>query len=564
MFKKVPFPRSGESAQRILSFLDDEEDGDDVVHQGDEMHESSGDSGSDGEYVVKRDDEDGESEVEDEDIELEDDECDTLIDERKKTKGRGGGGGKKEKKGVAGRNEIREIRSLLPDDDSDGEVPHNKAQRSKNKGKAKANKGSDGLRQNWNRDEVLFPPAPKQRSRASSMASSHYSEPPLTDHFDDDDDIVQQGGGLAADEDDAIARQGLKSTLKIESVTKIEKLENTTKIYKKASTKSSKDRPKVADLPEDAKLRWNFMKIRCVDAIGKELPWADLSDAAITELWNGMFDENEEQTVLISSTPYLGKRKATRDEVELFQLIKPLVRNQVLAAEWKTQFALAAIKAVHAEWDRRDLDTPDQRASWVSQMLGPDPRDRHSKNRPFLWRATDSLTWSGQDPNTCGGGLFLGRMVLKVFAEHLSIVGSSTPGALEALGFVPSSKPRGALMLSIQAVNRALEYSLTGKTEIPQGNDKTGHFSKENWGDYERLTTLNGQDYRKPVKRATVFAATINALDDQRWAAIIDAGKSFIGKKDTSERRGRARVGAAPLLQVQESDDEVIQDSMYM
>ncbi|RXW11819.1 hypothetical protein EST38_g14036 [Candolleomyces aberdarensis] len=100
---------------------------------------------------------------------------------------------------------------------------------------------------------------------------------------------------------------------------------------------------------------------------------------------------------LIGRTMYRG-----RDSYELFLMVKALTRNQVLATKRKNRFAAASIEAVTAEWDRRDLDTIEEKKEWVERMLGPEPTNRQSKKRPFLWQATDSEEWNGEDPNTAG------------------------------------------------------------------------------------------------------------------------------------------------------------------
>lgn len=60
------------------------------------------------------------------------------------------------------------------------------------------------------------------------------------------------------------------------------------------------------------------------------------------------------------------------------------------------------MEAVTAEWERRNLDMIDEKKGWVERMLGPEPTNRQSRQRPFLWQATDSDEWKGEDPNTAG------------------------------------------------------------------------------------------------------------------------------------------------------------------
>jgi hypothetical protein len=65
--------------------------------------------------------------------------------------------------------------------------------------------------------------------------------------------------------------------------------------------------------------------------------------------------------------------------------------------------------------------------------------------------------------------------------------------------------------------------------KIPTKRDKTGHFSEENWGDYKKVVEKNGVSKRVRVRRATVFAATIDAeLDEERWKIIINAAKNLV------------------------------------
>ncbi|KAJ2928443.1 hypothetical protein H1R20_g8658, partial [Candolleomyces eurysporus] len=340
----------------------------------------------------------------------------------------------------------------------------------------------------------------------------------------------------------------MKDMLSSQSIVKTEPIDNATTIFRKVSKAAAK-RPKVSGLPATARAHWRTFKIVIINAVGQLAPWSDVTDEKVEEKWNEVVGDSED--ILVS------RRAARTPAHELFQTVKSLTKNQVVATEWKNRFAQAAVDAVSKEWDRRDLHTPAERKEWVERMLGPEPRNRSSRDRPFLWRATDSLDWKGDDPNQSGGGLFLGRMVLKVFAEHLSIIGvPSDP-------LTPSKRPQGALMMTIQAINRALEYSLSGKTLIPLGNDKTGHFSEENWGDYEQITTHDGKDYRKRVKRATVFAKTIESLNDERWKAIIDSAAVYVGKKDPERVYDRVRVSTVPILEDDDSDGDIIRDAMF-
>ncbi|KAJ2912315.1 hypothetical protein MD484_g8096, partial [Candolleomyces efflorescens] len=536
--------------KRVVYISDDD---DDVEDAGDEAIVESECSGE--EFIPDQDDSDEES---DEDVEMEEEEADTVIEKKKKKTSNVAG----KKKGVTARSGIRELRdgmstlSEIPTT-KDTQTARAKSQKKRAKGKGKSE--PSGLRSNWDQDaDPLFPPGPLSAGRrgGTSSVSSDFTSPPPTDAEENEDDgPAQQGGGFLDDDDDDEVefRKSMKSQYKARSIAKIEPLDNAPKIFKKVS-KTSK-RPKVGDLPQEARSIWRFFKVVIVDSAGQLGPWEDVADHTIEKTWNAIFENKGD--FLIGRTPYRG-----RDEHELFQIVKALTRNQVLATEWKNRFAAAGVDAVNAEWDRRNLITIEERKEWVERMLGPEPTNRQSRNRPFLWKATDSEEWKGEDPNLAGGGLFLGRMVLKVFAEHISFV-CDAPAERKAK-FTPSPKPRGALMMAVQAVNRALEYSLSGQVKIPLGNDKTGHFSEDNWGDFEKLTIVDGEEFRKPVRRATVFAKTIDTMDDQRWAKIIKAAKAYIGKKGPDRYDRGAPVGnpAKTSLQRHEARESRIDDEL--
>ncbi|KAJ3531017.1 hypothetical protein NMY22_g8328 [Coprinellus aureogranulatus] len=112
-------------------------------------------------------------------------------------------------------------------------------------------------------------------------------------------------------------------------------------------------------------------------------------------------------------------------------------------------------------------------------------------------------------------------------------------------------------------VHRALEYALTGDIVIPPPNDKSGHFSEENWGDYEKVKKVEGRDYTVKVKRATRFATTIKAKDTAWWKEFYAAAKQYVGRKDSDSKVRRASEPPSGPHIEEESDDEVIVDVKY-
>jgi hypothetical protein len=136
-----------------------------------------------------------------------------------------------------------------------------------------------------------------------------------------------------------------------------------------------------------------------------------------------------------------------------------------------------------AEFDIRALASLEERAAFVSKILG-NADDLLHKERPFLWQSSERQTFmeSGleeekkvsDNPLNCPGvtahprpfskGIFLGRMILKTLAEHIVVTSSVSFG--EANVYKVSTQPRGALMLSIQAVSDLkLFHNIINNTE---------------------------------------------------------------------------------------------------
>ena len=111
-------------------------------------------------------------------------------------------------------------------------------------------------------------------------------------------------------------------------------------------------------------------------------------------------------------------------------------------------------------------------------------------------------------------------MVMKTMSDHVALLKLGENKGVKGL---VSTKPGGALMMSIQAVHefifnsfnatdavtdqvlRALMYTRSG--EIVELSGKEGSFSKDNWGDY--LVKGAGGASDKLVRQSTYFKAKI-------------------------------------------------------
>ncbi|KAJ7703752.1 hypothetical protein B0H16DRAFT_1747884 [Mycena metata] len=148
-----------------------------------------------------------------------------------------------------------------------------------------------------------------------------------------------------------------------------------------------------------------------------------------------------------------------------------------------------------------DLSTKEGVAAFVAWALQP----HESGTMPFHWKS-----WGdGVDKK----GFFLSHLIVYVFAGHLASL-ALIPGSYGRL----EAKPIGALLLSVQAVQRALQFFKTG--EYINRGKTADHFSIDNWGDTKVAV---GSNKTKLVRRATKFMATVQGWDPDRWNELIEA-----------------------------------------
>ncbi|KAI0251374.1 hypothetical protein BJV78DRAFT_1282636 [Lactifluus subvellereus] len=285
-------------------------------------------------------------------------------------------------------------------------------------------------------------------------------------------------------------------------------------------------------LPQGTKFRFKSKLIPlALDTTGALKPWNTPNDDTIIEVWN-----------LVFGVDYPIDEGDT--ECYNFIVAKTLIRRAI--SSWLHKFADAAEKALAAEFTRQGLQTQEERAVFVQRLLG-DADDMSDKKRPFIWESTYD------DPSARQEGIFQGRLIARTFFEHIQIMNAiNTEDRVQ-------EKPVGALIYSIQAVHRALLYSVTGTLKPPM-DKKNAEFSKTNWGDY-MLVTPRGE---KAVKRASIFLNKISTLKDQQWDDIFDkalAFRSILGKQRATAREVEMKE---PIGEVDsESDDADLLDPRY-
>ncbi|KAJ7454255.1 hypothetical protein FB451DRAFT_663044 [Mycena latifolia] len=179
------------------------------------------------------------------------------------------------------------------------------------------------------------------------------------------------------------------------------------------------------------------------------------------------------------------------------------------------------------------LDTPSGMAAYAAYVLEPHAK---SGTMPFHWG-----TWGDGKKKS---GFLQSDLILYTFAYHLTTL-ATIPGGFPRL----SARPIGALLLSAQAVQRALQLWQTG---VYVNSHKTAnHFSSDNWGDMVQTT---GPKKGKLFRRATKFVASVKEWEESVWDDLIAAASPF------AEVPRKSRSGTASRSGSEAGDDTVISD----
>ncbi|OCH90189.1 hypothetical protein OBBRIDRAFT_835187 [Obba rivulosa] len=149
---------------------------------------------------------------------------------------------------------------------------------------------------------------------------------------------------------------------------------------------------------------------------------------------------------------------------------------------------------------------------------------------PYLWRE-----W--RKDGAVRAGKFQSELILWTFLTHLnvlvSILASITPSDKRSVG---------ALILSILAVERALNMWTTGECKVPLGS--LGHFSIDYWND--RTEYKNGE--YKSNKKASRYFKAVDSLKDQDWDGIFKGARVYcLENMDDASQRDAIAIGGSNL-----------------
>ncbi|KAJ7936187.1 hypothetical protein B0H13DRAFT_2453007 [Mycena leptocephala] len=157
---------------------------------------------------------------------------------------------------------------------------------------------------------------------------------------------------------------------------------------------------------------------------------------------------------------------------------------------------------------------------------------------PFHWKR-----WGGGVEKE---GLFENEIILYTFAYHIMTIVHLPSNIFPDSDY---KHPIGALILCIQAVDRALRTWSTGEYIAPTGKSSS-NFSKDHYADTTKM--VSGQ-YKKH-KRSGKFVPTIENFDDAQWQSFFNITEKFV---DRTQKPSRSRSSSMDVDRlVIESDEE--------
>ncbi|KAJ7750936.1 hypothetical protein DFH07DRAFT_774944 [Mycena maculata] len=201
--------------------------------------------------------------------------------------------------------------------------------------------------------------------------------------------------------------------------------------------------------------------------------WADIAD-----IWLKTFPEHP-----------------LKDNDDLQAIVVKL--SEAKLNSWRHAFATAALDSLMQLLNAWDLDSPVDRAEakyYADPVEGADP-DAELEVKPK--------------------GLLGGQLIIDALASHYK---AAYPSGVTSRSSLPDKTvPEGPLVYAIQAAQRALNYTKTGKFILP--SQRLGEFSKTNWGD---RTGLQGGEL-VPINTTSDLASLVQTLTDAQWSKIVDS-----------------------------------------
>ncbi|KAK0445689.1 uncharacterized protein EV420DRAFT_1717449 [Desarmillaria tabescens] len=285
------------------------------------------------------------------------------------------------------------------------------------------------------------------------------------------------------------------------------------------------------DGTQDAFSKWIVPYLR--EKVGQSVtPWASLS----------VEDVQEAVDIEFGRTEYCVAEKGAWMSLANYRITN--FRHDICVEAEK---AVEAFIKEHSD----QLSTPELIGQYMAYLItstspegnvsGPSP--------PFMWKV-----WKNDGAKR--RGIFCHELIIRVMAEaHFMAL-----GPMNNLSIIPY--PKGALLLTGQAVERAISMWTTGVFV----NTTAPTFSRQNFDNVTEEFALNpaerakyGKDARKKsvkTKRVSIYQATLDSWNDAKWIELLTEVKQAVETSTSKKRRkmSTSAWSASPDIIEQEAD----------
>ncbi|KAM6488993.1 hypothetical protein JOM56_015546 [Amanita muscaria] len=425
----------------------------------------------------------------------------------------------RKKKVKQGREDVRAMRtnppsnatSIAPLNNKRKAVPDGTGPET-HKSKKRREDDTTGLDPEW-ADFIKKHGKRKQVTKQAEAATEH-SQAAVAGPVLDEESCVRYGGFIGDNEDDtaeasAVGQAILKPKKNLYPSIRIQNnAPNEPKTMKEA--RGGDERWKEKHLPEDSKQLFKEEVLpRIRQLLGALEPWAILTHGHVQNVLDQVFGE--------------GKYSAVNDKV-FYGLAKMRIEN------WRNGFSKAAVEAVQKmiNDNAEILATGAARKEFIAGYLLKVPvgGDGEYDTHAYQW-----AEWKEDGAEKKGFGE--NSLVLYTFANaHLAQIQAISED-------VEKEKPIGALLMSMQAVGRALEIWIDGDKSLR----KPPAFSYDNYGD--TFAKIHGYPKKlRKIRRATFFVATLKSLKEEIWKRIINLALENLDTKENVTQNSASNSGA--------------------
>ncbi|KAJ7016442.1 hypothetical protein C8F04DRAFT_1407090 [Mycena alexandri] len=365
--------------------------------------------------------------------------------------------------------------------------------------------------------------------RRTPSSASGRSSPMAVDSEDDDRAVRPGGPALDDDANEQVERRGKKSKRGKPNESDYIKITVPPRPPTLKELRNGRSKWTLDDLPHGAARLFKevLTPLACVIMGEQDNPWESFSEDQVQTLLTTVYGDDTEYSAqdpvwggLIAYRLNDWRHSIADRAIAAVRLLIKMATDaaaEKAAANTQNNKAKSAEGAVDQDEDEEtpvsfDLSTPEGVKAYVEWSL-----QEEGHTCPFHWRE-----WNDGVQKE---GLFESSLIGYTFAHQIMLI-----RVLSLKHYLEMGNPIGALILCIQAVDRALRAFATG-TYIKSSESKD-YFSKDQYNDTTKM--VDGK--LKKHKRCGKYLPTIKVLEDAEWQAIWE-GRYHVGGREEVHRR---------------------------